>query len=253
VSRSAVVELQRFVDRLLLRSVLSSEEQDAILALPTSPAALWAKEDFVRVNEVSSYSCLITSGIVGRFNQLDSGVRQTLAFHIPGEMADLHSAVRPIGVGGLQALTETTILRIPHRAIRETAARYPAVAEALWRDCMYDAAVLMQWTMNVGRRNSKTRLAHLFCEMAIRFGKDGQPAAAFEFGVTQEQLADAVALTSIHVNRSLRALRESGMVTVERRRLTIKDWDRLAHYGEFDPAYLLADTGPYRQKRLLEV
>jgi CRP-like cAMP-binding protein len=69
-------------------------------------------------------------------------------------MADLHSAVRPIGVGGLNALCETTILRVPHAAIHSLAASYPTIAEAFWRDTMFDAAVLMQWTMNVGRQDA---------------------------------------------------------------------------------------------------
>lgn len=247
--RSTHANLQLFVDRLTARSILSQEEQDAILALRTYRLDIKARHDFVLEDEESSYCCLIVAGLVGRFGQLTSGVRQITAFHIPGDMADLHTIVRPIGVGGLHALTDTTILRVPHDAIRALVARHPAIGEAMWRDCMLDAAILMQWVVNVGRRDARTRLAHIFCEMAIRYGADREAMTTYAFPITQEQLGEAAGLTGVHVNRSLKMLREDGLVTTMRGVVHVHDWKRLAKVGEFDAAYLVADTHPERQKR----
>ena len=243
--------LEPFVARLTMRSVLSAEERRAILALPTHPIVVRAKQDFVRINEETTYSCFIASGLVGRFGQTAAGARQFTALHIPGEMADLHSAVRPIGIGGLNALCNSTILRVPHSAIRSVAARYPAVAEAFWRDSMLDAAILMQWVMNVGRHDAKTRLAHIFCEMAVRYGRDQQGCCQYAFPITQEQLADAAGITGVHVNRSLKALRQEKLATLVRGEVRILNWAALAKLGEFNPAYLMADTKPERQRRML--
>jgi CRP-like cAMP-binding protein len=125
MSSSTSSSLQLFVDRLLARSALTTEEQRAILKLPTREVVIRARHDFVHENEETSYCCLIVSGLVGRFGQLPDGARQITAFHIPGDMADLHSAVRPVGLGGLNALADTVILKVPHEAIRQLAARYP--------------------------------------------------------------------------------------------------------------------------------
>jgi CRP-like cAMP-binding protein len=249
MSHSKASDLQLFVARLTARSILTEEEQQAILALPTRVVHLGRKQDFVHINEVASYCCFISSGMVGRFGQTANGLRQITAFHIPGDMADLHSAVRPVGVGGLNALCETTILRIPHAAIRTLAARFPAIAEAFWRDCMLDAAVLMQWVVNVGRRDAQARIAHVLCEMAIRSGQDREVLCEFAFPVTQEQFGDATALTSVHVNRSLKAL--GHVVTMKGGIVRIHDWAKLARIGEFEASYLVADTGAMRQRRLL--
>ena len=243
--------LHAFVDRLLVRSILGNEEQEAILALSTHPIQARAKQDFVHINEEASYSCFIASGLVGRFGQAATGARQITALHIPGDMADLHSVVRPVGAGGMTALSDATILRIPHKAIRTIAAAYPAIAEAFWRDCMLDAAVLVQWVVNVGPRDARTRLAHIFCEMAIRSGGDREVLADYAFPITQEQLADAAALTPVHVNRSPQALRRQGLVTMRHGRVQIDDWEGLARVGDFDHSYLVADTVPERQKRML--
>lgn len=251
MSRSDPADLQPFLNRLTARSVLTPEEQEAVLALPMHPMQLRAQQDFVQMNEKTSHGCLIASGMIARFGQTLDGQRQITAFHIPGDMADLNSVVRPIGIGGLTALCDTIILRVPHVDIRAVAARYPAVAEAFWRDCMLDAAILMQWVVSVGRQRAKTRLAHIFCEMAIRMGGNREILKEYSFPVTQERLAEAVGLTGVHVNRSLKALRAEGLVTATRGRVQIHDWERLARVGEFEAAYLVADTVPERQKRLL--
>jgi CRP-like cAMP-binding protein len=251
MAQATTYDLHLFVDRLLTRSVLTSEEQDAILALPFTVIEIERKRDFVHMNEEITYSCFIASGMVGRFGQTMDGKRQITAFHIPGDMADLHSAVRPVGLGGLNALSDSVILRIPHVAIRNLAARYPTIAEAFWRDCMLDAAILMQWVINVGRRDALTRLAHVFCEMSFRLGSGRDALLEFDMPVTQEQLGDAAALTGVHINRSLKALGD--LVTLKNGYVTIVNWNKLARKGEFDATYLTADTGHERQKRLLTI
>ena len=240
--RPAGSELRLYLKRLTARSTLSDVELSALSALPTIRQELPAKFDIVHVDQETSHSCLVVAGLVARFGQLRNGARQTTAFHIPGDMADLHSAVRPMGIGGLQTLSPSVILRIPHDAIQALAARFPAVGQALWRDCMLDTAVLMEWVVNIGRRDAASRLAHLFCELAIRYGNEPQPPLEFRFPVTQEQLAEAVGMTGVHVNRVLGTLRNARLVTFLNRTVRIHDWRALVAFGDFDAAYLLADT-----------
>lgn len=108
--------LQRFVDRLTKRSVLTAQEQEAILDLPTEVAQVQSNQDFVSLGEQLDHSCLVVAGYVGRFDQNANGLRQITALHIPGDMADLHSVVQPEATSALQALSTATILRIPHSA-----------------------------------------------------------------------------------------------------------------------------------------
>ena len=82
-------------------------------------------------------------------------------------------------------------------------------------------------------------MSHLICEVACRAGrKTGDQEYSFQFPITQHQLADMVGLTPVHVNRTLKGLREDGIVDVVNRMVHITNWDRLAQIGEFDPAYL---------------
>ena len=229
----------RFVEKLASRSALGEEERRALLNLPGHPLQIQCNRDFIRLGERVDHSCLVVDGLVGRFGQNSDGQRQITAVHIPGDMADLQSVVAPDASPALQAVTATTILKVPHTALRRAASRYPAIAEAFWRECVVDAAVLAEWVVNVGRRDARTRAAHLLCEMACRYEAAGDKVGfGFAFPVTQGHLGDMLALTPVHVNRTLRTLREDRILDVHNRRVSVLDWDRLTEVGEFDGAYL---------------
>lgn len=231
--------LQPFVDKLISRSSLGRAEQLAILALPGSPAQVETNRDFVRLGERVNHSSFVVAGLVGRFGQSRNGSRQITAVHIPSDMIDLHSVVAPDACSALQALSVSTILRVPHSALRDIARRFPAIAEAFWRECVVDASVLAEWVVNVGRRDAKSRIAHLLCEVACRVVGSGEKAGfTVPFPATQNHIADMTGLTPVHVNRSLRALLSEEVVAVHKRNIRILDWNRLCEVGDFDGAYL---------------
>jgi CRP-like cAMP-binding protein len=246
------LDLERFLQRLLSRSILTLEEQEAIRGLPAHLSQVRANHDFVGLREDVDHASLVVDGIVGRFDQNRSGLRQITAIHLPGDMANLHSVVQPQATSALQALSVTTILRVPHEAIRAATARLPALAEALWRDCMVDASVLSQWILNVGRRDARSRIAHLICEIATRLRVPvANGSFAFPFAVTQFHLGDAAGLTSVHVNRILRGLREQGLVDVRNQQVRVLDWAALVAAGEFNKNYLQNEIRPDERLRIV--
>jgi CRP-like cAMP-binding protein len=248
-------DLERFLNRLTSRSVLSQEEQQAVLNLPCHAAQAPNNVDLVRLDERVDHASLIVAGVVGRFGQNSDGKRQITTMHIPGDMADLHSVVLPLATSALQALSPTTIVRIPHVAIRAAAATYPALAEALWRDCIVDSAILAQWVVNVGRRDARARVAHLLCEMGVRIAgaAAGAREVVFDLPITQTHLADATGMTAVHVNRTLQALRGDGLVKWSAGSVVrIPEWDALAAVGEFDPAYLATNLRPEQRLRIVQ-
>jgi CRP-like cAMP-binding protein len=242
-NRSAI---DLFVERLLSHSELSAEEREAVAALPATRMEVNAHRDIVRLGETVDHSCLIEQGLVGRFGQTETGSRQIVSVHVAGEMVDLHSLMVPQASTALNALTSSVVLRVPHRALRELGVCCPAIAAAFWRDCVLQASIVAQWLVNVGRRDARSRLAHLLCEMAIRSRRLGQPPSLrYEFPMTQEQIGDVLGLTAVHVNRMLTALRDDNLVAISRGFVEILDWSGLADAAEFDPTYLhLKNGGP---------
>ena len=246
-------DLQPFLDRLTNRSRLNEAEQQAILGLPTQLLQVDAHRDFVALGKVVDHVSVVAKGVVARFGQNADGERQITALHIAGDAPDLHTVVVPSDTVPLQALSKTAILRVPHVALRAVAARYPAVAEAFWRHCSIDAAITARWVVNVGRRDAKTRLSHLLCEIAVRCNADASEGeVTFPFPLTQTHLSDATGMTAVHVNRSLKALAAQGFVTLSGRMAHIPNWQRLVERGEFEASYLQAGVRPKERLRILD-
>jgi CRP-like cAMP-binding protein len=236
--------LQLFANRLASRSILTEREMEAVLGLGGQVTRVAAHVDLFRSGQRVDHACLVAEGLVGRFGQNKDGSRQITCLHIRGDMADLPSVVSPRAGWGLGTLASSTIIRIPHAEVRRIAAAHPGVAEALWRDCVAEGSMFSEWVVNVGRRDALGRLAHLLCEMAVRLERAGQgDRHAFPLPITQSDYGDATGLTSVHVNRTLKALKNQSLATVHLGKVTIHDWEQLASVADFDEAYLLLD-GP---------
>jgi CRP-like cAMP-binding protein len=234
--------LEKFLARLSLRSRLSDEEQQAILALDGREVFTDAHRDIVRPGQTIDFACLVVDGLAGRFDQLANGHRQITALHIPGDMCDLHSVAVPHTGWGIEALTGTNCLRVPHKSLRELTVKYPAIAYAFWRDTIADSSVLAKWLSALGRRSAKLRMAHLACEMGIRMEQAGLGERnCYRLPATQAQLADVLGVTTVHLNRTFQTLRREGLLLTERAIMKVPDFERLCAVAEFDHRYLLLD------------
>jgi CRP-like cAMP-binding protein len=241
--------LQRFLARLLSRSLLTAEEQRAILELPCRTSKVQARRDIVSPGETVDHACLVGKGIVARFDQMRDGQRQIAAFYIAGDMCDLHSVVAPVAGWGMSAMTASTLLFVPHASLRELVVRYPAIALAFWRDSTADASILAKWVGNLGRQDARARLAHLLCEFGTRFERaELGTRTCFMLDLTQEQIADAQGLTAVHVNRTIQRLRGEGVITTLNRTVEVSDWKRLVDIADFDPTYLLLNEPTASQR-----
>src|SRR3546814_20351715 len=85
---------------------------------------------------------------------------------------------------------------IPVDAIREVTFAWPATCQAMWYDSLVDGAIFREWTLNVGRRDALSRMAHMLGEFAIMPDEAGPGATQVtEIPLTQEALARALGRT----------------------------------------------------------
>jgi CRP-like cAMP-binding protein len=117
--------------------------------------------------------------------------------------------------------------------------RLPNLALAMARFAMTQQAIMREWLVNVGHRTAFERLAHLICEIYVRLEAVGLTREhAFELPLTQAELGDTLALSAVHVNRTLMELRRLQLVTFQNRQVVIHDYPALAAAAGFDPTYL---------------
>jgi CRP-like cAMP-binding protein len=110
----------------------------------------------------------------------------------------------------------------------------------MWTDTLVDGSIFREWIANIGRRDARTRVAHLLCEFSLRLKVAGLgEQTGYEMPMTQEQLGDATGLTSVHINRTLKGLEADGLIErTTPRSIVVGDWRKLAETGDFNSAYL---------------
>jgi CRP-like cAMP-binding protein len=229
----------RLVSGLLSIGPLTPGERAALSTLPMRTQAVPAHRDVVLQGDRPTDCCLVLSGFLCRHKIVCGSQRQILSFHLPGDIPDLQSLHLESMDYSLGALVPSQVAFIPHAAVREAMAREPGINAILWRATLLDAAIFRAWLASVGRRPAYQRIAHLFCEIYVRMKMAGiADAHGFTLPVTQTELADALGLSAVHVNRTLQQLRQDGVIVSRGKYHGFTDWERLKQAGDFDPSYL---------------
>ena len=218
---------------------LSPDDRGALLGLPYTVRSFSKDGYLVREGQQVSECALLLSGYAFRQKLLRNGGRQIISIHIPTEFVDLQNSLLGVADHSVQSLGQCEIAAIPRKALVEVQDSHPAIRMAMWTETLIDASIFREWVVNVGRRDSKARIAHLLCELALRMERIGTgDDGTFEFPLTQEQLADATGLTPVHTNRTLQSLRRDGLIQLTARSLKIPDWEALRDVADFDELYL---------------
>ncbi len=104
-----------------------------------------------------------------------------------------------------------------------------------------DRTLANEHLTNIGRRVARERVAHLLLELFYRvwLAHPSPHSDGVELPLTQEHIGDALGLTSVHVNRTLRQLREAGLVTISGHNMQVLDPDMLAEVAGFDSEKVL--------------
>jgi CRP-like cAMP-binding protein len=231
--------LESLLQRWDRRASIPKEDKDALIGLPWSHRTFGRDAYLVREGEPTSVCTLLISGFAFRQKLVNHGARQIISFHIPGEFLDVQNCLLDIADHNVQALTRIGVATVQKSALVELMGSRPQIRRAIWLDSLIDSSIFREWVVNLGRRGARARIAHLLCELAERLKDAGlADGEAFEFPVTQEQIADATGLTAVHTNRTLQSLRKDGLISLSSSRLAILDWDALCEVGDFNERYL---------------
>jgi CRP-like cAMP-binding protein len=238
VERSWAGWLTRKLDRL---GNLDAEDRARLATLPMIPEQTPRGRRIVREGDEPDRCCLLLDGFASRFKHTADGSRQIVSFHVRGDLLDIQHLLLSRADHSVETLTTAKIAWIPKADIIRLAWERPSIGKALWQDSLIDASVFREWVLNVGQRDATARIAHMLCEFAVRSQAAGLGSVQnLSLPLTQVQIADATGLTSVHVNRRLKVLRESGALSKTVGGVQIGSWEKLRAIAHFDPAYLHA-------------
>jgi CRP-like cAMP-binding protein len=231
--------IERHLLKLRARDTVSPEEEQAIQSSISEVRTLSADEIVVHAGRAVDFSVMLLDGLMCRYKDLSDGQRQITELHVPGDFADLHSFTLKRLDHSIMTLTPCRVGIVPHEKLQRITEQFPHLTRLYWFTTNMDAAIHREWEVSLGRRSAISRIAALFCEMRMRLEIVGlTDGLHYDLPLTQTDLAECVGLTPIHVNRTLKELRERNLVLFRSGRVVIQDWDALVEIAEFDEAYL---------------
>jgi CRP-like cAMP-binding protein len=225
--------------KLRVRHSISAEEEAAIRAVIRETREIPSDRTFIRAGDELNFSTLLLDGLMCRYKDLRNGERQITEINVAGDFADMHSYTLKRLDHNLMTLSPCRVAILQHDDARQLFLDHPRLHDVYWFGTNLDAAIHREWALSLGRRDAKSRTANLFCELRVRLAIVARAdERCYDLPLTQTDLAECLGLTSVHVNRVLKELREGGLVEFRGGRVTIMDLAGLERAAEFDPTYL---------------
>jgi CRP-like cAMP-binding protein len=218
---------------------LPEPDRAAVAELDGEVRELGRLRDQLREGDHPTTVVIVLSGLLYRYTIGPEGARQIHSFYLPTEAPSLETLYLDYMDNNLGAVVDSRIGLIPHDQMYDVIQRFPEARKLLWRQTLVQGGVFREWLVRNSNLPAHSSLAHLCCEMFTRARAAGLVSDnGFDLPLTQEFIGDALGLTSVHVNRTMKVLRDSGLIDWRGRRLTVNNFEALAEMADFKPRYL---------------
>ena len=203
-----------------------------------------ANHELIHEGQKNHSAFILAEGWACSFKVLPDGERQIVDFQLPGDFLGLRSILFRTADHSTEAVTRIEASEVLATDIFDSFAEAPRLATAVLWAASRDEAMVVEHLVNLGRRSAEERMAHFLLELGARLKLVGiGDKTGFDCPLTQYHLADVLGLSAVHVNRVLRQMREQGLVTFQKGRVTFDDFAGLVSLADFDTDYLDQD-GP---------
>jgi CRP-like cAMP-binding protein len=187
------------------------------------------------------YDCVFVNhdGWLCRYKILQNGARQILDFILAGQVFGLQACAFNASLYSVATITDASISAVPLTMIDRVFEQSPRLAKTLFWSAACESAMLGEHLIGAARRSAYERVSHFLLELLVRLNAAGLARGmSFHMPLTQELVGDALGLTTVHVNRTLRALREDKLIAIVGKDVTIVDFEALTEICDFNNAYL---------------
>jgi len=176
------------------------------------------------------------SGMGLRYKSLESGDRQVINFVLPGDFIGLQAGVMKKMQHSVEASTKMTLCVFDRRAFWALFNNHPERAYDLTWISAVEEHLLGESLAILGHMNGAERIARAFVRLydrgeALGLLKGGKMQLPYR----QQDMADALGLSLVHTNKTLKKLRDKGVADWSKGRLKILDYGRLCDMAGLEP------------------
>jgi CRP-like cAMP-binding protein len=232
------------VNRVLARKLgqyadFSEDELADLAALEGEVQEVEPDTELIAEGDTIARCYIVLEGWAVCYKRLPDGRRQVINFMLPGDLLGLRSTLLRVADHSVKATTRLQLARFLVDDLHRLICDQPRIGVAIFWALCRDEAIVVEHLVNMGRRNAVERLAHFILELTARLrvlGLGNQDDYACP--LRQEDFADVLGLTTIHINRTFRHLRERQVVTMYRGSLRILDHHKLIEIAGFSDHFL---------------
>ncbi|NLS00472.1 Crp/Fnr family transcriptional regulator [Rhizobium sp. P38BS-XIX] len=165
---------------------------------------------------------------------MPNGTRFVTEFVLRGDM--ISTSLTALARETVPAITDVTVLSFPDFIFLPKMEAPTFFYRIVIAELVRHQARMSERLANIGRRDALERTGHLLLELGARIGtsRDYAKCEYFDCPLTQADIGDAVGLSTVHINRVLRDMREAGLLSFRNGIVAFLDRPRLADLVDFD-------------------
>jgi CRP-like cAMP-binding protein len=224
---------------------LSDKDVRALDALCVKEERFKAGADIVLEGDVPRSAFVLRYGMAFRYRLLPDGKRQILTFIVPGDLFGLRAFLLRSIDHSIGALVPTRLAAVSRARVLDLFEHHPRIGAALWSSALQQDAIKRERIIALRRTSASGRIAYLLCELvwrlrAVGLGEDH----AIALPLTEVELADALGLTPVYINRILQGMQRDELITLAHHQLSLRDVERLQEIAGFRQDYHLFGGAP---------
>ncbi|HIX62247.1 MAG TPA: Crp/Fnr family transcriptional regulator [Candidatus Halomonas stercoripullorum] len=232
--------LDTVVFRALARqAALTADDKALLLGLELNPKRVTSGEVLWQERTPVDAFYVVKEGWVCSYRNMGNGTAQILKFYLPGDIVGLRDFGFSQRLASVSMINDGVISSFTYRQLFELFGHSRSLAVGITAMAARQQAMLSERLVYMGRCDAHERLAHFLYELYLRLDRIGAVTdGEFTLPLSQEQIGDALGLSSVHVSRTFSMLRDQGLVQRERQHVRLPDPEGLARLAEFNNTYL---------------
>ncbi len=183
----------------------------------------------------SAHLYTVLSGWAFRYKILPDGRRQILNFALPGDLVGLQGSLFDKMEHSVEALTNLTLCIFPREKFSTLFSNFPRLSFDVTWLCAREERILDENLLSVGRRTAVEGAAYLLLHLFRRAEDLGlTDGDKIQFPFFQQHVADALGMSLVHANNTLRKLSEMKVMRWKNRVFQVLSRKHLAEIAKYD-------------------
>lgn len=213
---------------------ISDDELAFIEDFRRREAVLPAGASLLHEGEKTDVLYTLRAGWAFRFRFLPDGRRQILNFLLPGDFIGLQAEMAGEAPHGVEALTPVKLCVFPRNELWNLYRGFPGLGYDLTWLSAHEELIVDENLLTVGRRSAMERIAMLLIHLFKRARSVGEgDENGVNFPLSQQHIADALGLSLVHTNKTLRRLHAYGLHELSANRLRLLRVDALQRLADY--------------------